>query len=147
MKKLLLAMLFAAVLIAAASPLRAQVPMTFLSYYGSQMDALNALINRSLDSPPYVKGSYGVNTTSTSILWGFRSTQAKAGYFCYTYIMIPSTATGPTVSIAYRLNGVVRRLIYLSPGGSIADYVACDSLTITKDTATDPVYYGGYYNR
>ena len=148
MKKLLCAMLFAAVLIAAASPVGAQVPMTFLSYYGSQMDALNALINRSLDSPPYTKGHSYTSTSGTFVTLTFATAESKVGYYCWTYIMYPDVAgQAGTISVVKSLGGVTLESLTISPGATIADFVACDQIQLGKTVATDVVYYGGFYNR
>jgi len=148
MKKLLLAMLFAAVLVAAASPVGAQVSMTFLSYYGSQVDALNALINRALDSPPYTKGHSYTSTSGTIITLTFATAESKVGYYCWTYIMYPAGAgqTG-TITVVKTLGGVTLESLTISPGATIADFVACDQIQLGKTVATDVVYYGGFYNR
>ena len=149
MKKLLLAMLFAAVLVAAASPLRAQTPAGYYgATYWSQQDALGQLVYRSLDSPPYTKGHSYTSTSGTIITLTFAIAESKSGYYCWTYIMYPAGAgqTG-TITVVKTLGGVTLESLTISPGATIADFVACDQIQLGKTVATDVVYFGGFYNR
>lgn len=147
MKKLLCALLaFAALISITAAPVRAQAPMTFLSYYSSQTDALNALINRALDQPPYTKGHSYTNSSDAALSLIFATAESKVGYYCWTFVMSKASNNAAGITIVYSLGGVTLRTVTLYPGGTIADFVACDVIVISK-TASDVVQYGGFYNR
>lgn len=132
-----IASLMAAIVFAAVSGSKAQ-------YAGSPTN-----------NPPFLKGNYGSSVSGTTISFGFRGLNGYKRYWGYTYV-VTSGYNVSNVTVKYMLKNALRsgtetvttmRLITLGPGGSIADYVACDSIYVTKATATDSVYYGGYYNR
>jgi len=122
----------------------AQVPVTYPTTQPGNV--LEFLLNRAIDSPPYTKGTYGSSTSGLGFTFAFRTIHAKIGYWCYSYIMLPA-ANATAVNVKYCLNDTVVRVINMAPGGAIADYVACDSVIVTKTTAADVVNYGAYYNR
>jgi hypothetical protein len=141
MKRILLIVLGVLLL---AGMAQAQVPVTYPSAYPGNV--FEFLLNRAIDSPPYTKGHTYTSTSGTTITLTFATAEGKAGYYCWTYVMLPLANTGD-VTIIKTLGGVSLEVITAKPGATIADFVACDVLVLTKTVAADVVYYGGYYNR
>ena len=93
----------------------------------------------------------GADSTNASVTTGFRTWYADEGttsvhgltgpfgMWRYSTVVAFSDNTGNTTVTRY-LNGDTVAVDLFGPGGGFADYVVCDSLTITK-TASDIVSY------
>lgn len=123
----------------------AQAPVTYPS--AQPWNVFEFLLNRAIDSPPYTKGHSYTSTSGTSATLIFSTAESKVGYYCWTYVMTPVGNTGD-ITIIKQLNSVTLETITLKAGAAtVADFVACDVLIISKVVAADVVYYGGFYNR
>jgi hypothetical protein len=117
----------------------------------SMITAVGSSLATIRQPAPFLYGnsdqSYAVGTcTAGGICHGFAKLNSVRGYWGYTYVMT-SGRNKSNIKVQWWLDGVKMREVYLGPGGSISDYVACDSLYILKSTSADTVFFGGYYNR
>lgn len=130
-----------------AGSVSAQAPFAYWPTT-SPSDVLQMTLHRAVDSPPYTKGHSYTSTSGTIITLSFLTAEGKTGYYCWTYIMYPDiVGQSGTITVVKSLAGVTLEMLTISPGATVADFVACDQIQLGKTVATDVVYYGGFYNR
>lgn len=96
--------------------------------------------------PPYMEGSSVTNVTTATVAFGFAQQETIKGCWGYT-MWVTSGRNKSNMTVKYLLEGVTIRTLTLGPGGSICDYVVCDSIYTTKGTAIDTLIVGGWWNR
>lgn len=85
---------------------------------------------------------YRVDGSSKCVSIGYRSWRGVPGRYTRFYLgCFPDNAG--KVTVTQYAGGLLLRVMWVPPGGSIFDDLGCDSIAVLKDVATDSISFGG----